>query len=497
MKKSHSATIKVTAFVIAAVLISGQPSAVSAEIDAASQALSVSIPVNSTVNAGTSFIQTTAGNYFSVGLRADGSVWTWGRNLYGELGIPDTTAVSNMNAPVRLSALSDITSIASSGYGYQLGVKKDGSVWEWGIHSGLTRESQPPRQLSQISGASQVSTLQDFSFALMKDGTVSAWSRDHDTGESTKPFRIDGLNKITQLDISNGMVYALDSSGSVWIFSASLKDKQLLLSSPSRMNGLPALKQISVYHSSKAYGVDADGTAWVWSVTNSSAAIKISNKPSKIYPQLKAKSIKAANGYAVLLTQQGEVWTYGKKPAGKEGKVNGLSGIVSIAAGDTHGLAIDSQGQVWGWGANQWNEVGVPRNTPDGMIYIPQRIQKPITVIVNGKLLPASFPSVMTNNQISIPLKNVAKELGASLTVTTSSTGQTIYKLQYKQTAVTFQMGSAEAQMNGQKLILSSPVYGMTGATMIPASLLRPMGFDVSWDPKLAELYINVPNDSQ
>ncbi|MCJ8013682.1 stalk domain-containing protein [Paenibacillus sp. KQZ6P-2] len=480
---------------IAGLAISPQASALTAASPVAavpssflsdSSATSIHIPVTQS----TAFSQVTAGNYYSVGLRADGSVWTWGRNLYGELGITDTTATSNMIAPVRLSTLSEMTSIASNGNGYQLGVRKDGSVWEWGNRYSTDRESQPPRQLPQISDVSQVSTLNEISFALTKDGTVKAWMRDHETGESSRPVQVEGLRKIVQLDAAAGKGYALDSSGSVWIFSAELKDKQLNLSSPSQIYGLPPLKQIYVYNSTEAYGVDAAGSAWKWSITNASSVIKLSGKASKIYPQLKVKSIQAANGYAVLLTRQGEVWTYGKKPAGKEGKVKELSGIVSISAGDTHCLAIDSKGQVWGWGANQWNEIGVPRNSGDGMEYVPVRIQTPITVVINGKLLPASFPAMMNNNLISVPLKSVVKELGASLDISPVTNGS-VYTMKHQQNTVTFQIGSTEAELNGQKLALSSPAYLITGATMIPASLLKQMGIQVVWDSKLSTLSIS------
>lgn len=191
----------------------------------------------------------------------------------------------------------------------------------------------------------------------------------------------------------------------------------------------------------------------------------------------------------MLVTRQGEVWMYDGKPGASAVQVKGLQRIVSAAAGDTHRLAIDAKGQVYGWGANNWSEVGVPRNSGDGMEYAPVRIQRPITIRFNGVLLPPSFPAVNKNNTIIVPVKSVARELGGSLEVSTTQEG-TAYRLQYGQTSVTFRSGSAEAAFQGRSIALSGPVCMINGAVMVPAALFRQLGCQVDWNPDLAELSI-------
>lgn len=439
------------------------------------------------------FTQVEAGSYYSIGLLADGSVWTWGRNLFGELGLPNTKAVSKIQAPVRLSTLSDITSITTSGAGYQLAVKKNGTVWEWGVSFDKSQKTQPPRQIHSLTGISHVSSNHKINFALKKDGTVWAWKRDLGSGDSSNPVQVKGLSKVTSLDTAGGITFALDSTGALWMFSTEQKENQLILSTPSRIKGIPAIKKISSSFPDQIFAIDTTGKAWKLPVDTSSPKIKWSGKPVPIYPKLKVQDIQAGYNYAVLLTDQGDVWTYGKKPAGKEGKVKGLSGIVSIAAGEYHSLAIDSKGQVWGWGGNKRSELGVPRNSVDGMVYTPERLQTPIDVIVNGELLTSSFPSIMNNNQIIIPLKDTVKALGAELEITTSSDGtaNTLYTIQLNQTSASFHIGGLEAEINGKTVTLSSPVYLSPGAIMFPASLLKQMGLDVTWNSKLSELSIS------
>jgi alpha-tubulin suppressor-like RCC1 family protein len=64
-----------------------------------------------------------------------------------------------------------------------------------------------------------------------------------------------------------------------------------------------------------------------------------------------------------------ELWDWGANRFGQLGtgtiessdvpvRVNGLTGIISIAAGDDHTLALKSDGTVWAWGANNFGELG-------------------------------------------------------------------------------------------------------------------------------------------
>ena len=72
------------------------------------------------------YVTSPNGNYHTVALKQDDTVWAWGRNSYGQLGNGTTT---DSSTPVQV--LSGVKAIAT-GYYHTVAVKQDGTVWTWG-----------------------------------------------------------------------------------------------------------------------------------------------------------------------------------------------------------------------------------------------------------------------------------------------------------------------------------------------------------------------------
>jgi len=75
------------------------------------------------------FIQVSSGDQHSTALRADGTVWCWGSDGFGQLGNDATQA--NSTIPVQVSGLSDIVEIAAGAY-HSIALNASGSVSAWG-----------------------------------------------------------------------------------------------------------------------------------------------------------------------------------------------------------------------------------------------------------------------------------------------------------------------------------------------------------------------------
>jgi alpha-tubulin suppressor-like RCC1 family protein len=129
-----------------------------------------------------------AGAYHSLALLEDGTVWAWGDNSHGQLG---TSSIPFSYTPVQVGStegnfLSDITAI-SAGYQFSLALKADGTVWAWGQNefgqlgdNTKTGRSIPAQVLDDdgegfLSGIIEISAGKSHCLALRIDGSIWSW----------------------------------------------------------------------------------------------------------------------------------------------------------------------------------------------------------------------------------------------------------------------------------------------------------------------------------
>jgi alpha-tubulin suppressor-like RCC1 family protein len=130
----------------------------------------------------TDVYQIAAGAWHSLALRGDGSVWAWGANDAGQLGIGHTDpATVSYPTPLQVPGLTGITFIAANG-DYSFAVDSVGAVWAWGknllgtLGDGTTIDRSSPVHLSSLPLPAQaVDVGGAFSMALLNDGTVWTW----------------------------------------------------------------------------------------------------------------------------------------------------------------------------------------------------------------------------------------------------------------------------------------------------------------------------------
>eukprot|EP00850_Spirogloea_muscicola_P015095 SM000113S24051 [mRNA] locus=s113:160578:164364:- [translate_table: standard] len=97
--------------------------------------------------------------------------------------------------------------------------------------------------------------------------------------------------------------------------------------------------------------------------------------PRPCAPHLHVKQVAAGGTHSVVLTQDGEVWTWGQpwppgdtKQIWNPVKVAGLPRVRQVAVGAFHNLVLTESGQVWAWGNNEYGQLGTgdtqPRSQP-------------------------------------------------------------------------------------------------------------------------------------
>jgi alpha-tubulin suppressor-like RCC1 family protein len=107
------------------------------------------------ITSSTTWCQVAAGNAHTAAVKTDGTLWAWGINFCGPLG--DNTTVDK-SSPVREITSSTTWCQVSAGYQHAVGIKTDGTLWSWGLNScgqlgdnTTVTKSSPVREITSLS----------------------------------------------------------------------------------------------------------------------------------------------------------------------------------------------------------------------------------------------------------------------------------------------------------------------------------------------------------
>ncbi|MBU4230867.1 MAG: immunoglobulin domain-containing protein, partial [Proteobacteria bacterium] len=332
------------------------------------------------------------GGYHSTALKLDSTVWSWGYNSYGQLGIGNFTST---NIPVRVAILTNMAVIADGSY-HSLAVKGDGTVWAWGYNwygqlgDGTTTQTNTPVQTVGLSNITTVEAGSYHSLALKGDGTVWAWGAnwygqlgDGTTTPTNTPVQTIGLSNITTVEAGSYHSLALKGDGTVWAWGynwyGQLGDGTTTQTNvPVQTVGLSNITMVEAgsYHSLALKG---DGTVWAWGYNRNGqlgdGTTMQTNTPVQTVGLSNITMVEAGSYHSLALKGDGTVWAWGYNGYGQLGdgtttstsmpvQVSGLSNVVAIAAGSEHSLAIKIDGTVWAWGRNDYGQLGDGTTTP-------------------------------------------------------------------------------------------------------------------------------------
>ncbi len=162
----------------------------------------------------------------SLALKKNGSLWAWGDNVAGHLGLGNAAAV--IDSPTRVGTATDWAVIACGGQN-SLALKKDGSLWAWGMNDdgqlglGDTKERNSPTRIGTASDWAGVAGGGTHSLALKRDGSLWAWGNNYSgqlgLGNTTwerSPTRVGSANDWSAIAAAADWSLALKTDGSLW-----------------------------------------------------------------------------------------------------------------------------------------------------------------------------------------------------------------------------------------------------------------------------------------
>ncbi|WP_158513104.1 RCC1 domain-containing protein [Myxococcus hansupus] len=215
---------------------------------------------------------------FTVALREDGTVWSWGNNYFGMLGHPAWP--STTQGAVQVPGLMDVTAIAAGNL-HAVALRKNGSVWSWGRNSagqlgdGTNIQRDSPVPLRELANVKAITAGRDFAVALHDDGTVWAWGA-NDSGQlgdgtfATRPLpqQVQGLTGVVAVDAGDDHTLALRNDGTVWAWGnndlGQLGDgTRTTQPTPVQMQGFRKVSAVAAGFISSVVLLE-NGTVWGW-----------------------------------------------------------------------------------------------------------------------------------------------------------------------------------------------------------------------------------------
>jgi alpha-tubulin suppressor-like RCC1 family protein len=223
--------------------------------------------------------QAAAGNNVSLAIKNDGTLWSWGESSAGNLGIG---ALDESTNAIQVGASTNWTKVWAGDL-QTIGLQADGSLWFWGSFTGDTKDKQTYRVPVRISPETNwVDACLGYytAFAIKSDGTLWSWGREArdytgetDPGSIFTPKQVGSESDWQSCASMAGMFYHIlkKKDGSLWAMDASeyRMIKPATQYQPVKLWKIKLKKDVDV--AAYAAGIDShgvvltrDGEVWTW-----------------------------------------------------------------------------------------------------------------------------------------------------------------------------------------------------------------------------------------
>jgi alpha-tubulin suppressor-like RCC1 family protein len=366
--------------------------------------------------------QVVTGNQHALYLADDGTVWAWGRNSEGQLGLGDMTPRLE---PVQVPGLTNIVQV-SAGLYHSMALKADGTVYAWGYNyygqvgnggSGTSVGVTSPYALS-LSNVKQIAAGGYHCLALLTDGTARGWGLNlygevgNGSSVTTSPYAVTSPATVSTSvkfrSICGGGLHslAIRDDGTAWAWGydgyGELGNDSSLISqsSPVQVSGLTNVMSLGAgYLFSMA--VTTSGSAYVWGDNSAGQLCNGTSTGTQATPISAPGAVcsRPATGYqsVMLLRSNGYPSFWGANGSGQCRQSSSTNPVTSLYSpgvpvrtassgfGDFF-VAINGDGSVISWGDNSAGQLGINSTSPSNSytpftVHATWPVSKPMAVL--------------------------------------------------------------------------------------------------------------------
>jgi len=270
--------------------------------------------------------QISAGQFVTCGVRADGSLWCWGRGSGGQLGLAeaDWGDARARFAPTRVGQMLTWDSVAV-GPSVTCATMSDGTGWCWG----------------------------DNQYGAVGAGAATI---------ITAPTRIAGTWQ--QVDPGDDGTCGIRADQSLWCWGPKS-------ATPKRVSS--SIRWSMVRQSTGTCGLDSGGTPWCWGFDLGALPLigkKSASSPTRTTLTGRWRKLVLGGRHGCAISAGGELWCWGNNKWGQLGhsasdaereppaRVGSRSDWIDVGAGSVHTCALRETGDVLCWGGNDVGQLG-------------------------------------------------------------------------------------------------------------------------------------------
>lgn len=346
------------------------------------------------------FVSVTASNDTTCSLTQDGKMLCWGQgdSDTGKRGAGEPT--SNSYTSSQVVGIEQLVA-ADNGLRHSCGISGDGSAWCWGRgesgQRGDGRNDQDltysPQPVYGLVGVTSISVGWNVSCAIDAGGSAWCWGNGYwgQRGDRTRtkiqsiPAKVSRVEDATKVAVGNIHACAIAKDQQVWCWGRNdygqIGDgswdnlREVRGEIPEEVDVVTEVVDIALgaHHSCAATKY---GESYCWGkgdegqLGNGALDQKVT-QARKVEGLSGVQSLAAGFSHSCALTDSHEVWCWGKNRFGQLGigsrdeevfalpvKVEGLPPVIALAAGDRHTCAVSTSGQMWCWGKNSSWQLG-------------------------------------------------------------------------------------------------------------------------------------------
>ena len=358
----------------------------------------------------------------------DGALYVWGKNSYGQLGVGDEV---NKNTPIKVTAINGkVMELIISNSFSVYAILEDGSLYSWGKNSygqlgvGDEVNKNTPTKVNLPGKIKELITTNGSSvYALMEDSSLYSWGKNSygqlgvgDEVNKNTPTKVNLPGKIKELITTGSSVYALMEDSSLYSWGENSYGQlgvgdEVNKNTPTKVN-LPSKIKELITTGLSSYAILKDDSLYAWGY-NSDGQLGVGDEVDKDIPT----KVTAINGkvmeliisnyfsvYAIL--EDGSLYSWGENNSGELGVgdkidkntptiVNLPGKIKKLITSSSASHAILEDGSLYAWGKNYYGELGIgsneDKNTPTKVTAINGKI---MDLIINSDKNYTTYKSI-------------------------------------------------------------------------------------------------------